>query len=236
MQKIFSTVQNRKKSAAAAVQRFLPVAEIRNNTILLKNGGMRAILEIEAINFNLKSDTEQQGIIAGYGAFVNTLTFPVQILIRSRKANIDEYLAEVKAIGDKQQNELLKNQTISYVNFMEKLLDVAEIMQKRFLVIVPIDRSLRRRTVIEQFMDWIHPDDNASRATARNHEFAQGGRQLTERVELVSSGLSNIGLHPRRLLTKELVDLLYQTYNPKTSQTQKLPLDLDQLNIEDNTL
>lgn len=230
------TVRARKKSAAASTQRFMPVAEIRNDTIILKNGGLRAVLAIEALNFNLKSETEQQGIIAGYGAFVNTLTFPLQIVIRSTKTNIDEYLDKVREIGNKHDNELLKKQTLSYVGFMERLIDVADIMQKRFYVIVPVDKSTRRKTLFEQFFEWINPDDTGAKATTRNREFATGNKELTERVELISSGLGNIGLHPKRMNTRELIELMYQIYNPKTSQNQKLPKDMEALNIEKTTL
>jgi hypothetical protein len=234
--KVKSTVRNRKASAAASVQRFLPVAEVRNETILLKNGGLRAVIAVEAMNFNLKSETEQQGIIAGYGAFVNTLTFPLQIVIRSSRTNIDDYLETVRVLGEKNENTLLKQQTLSYVAFMQKLLDVADIMQKRFYVVVPVDQSIRHKTAIEQFFDWLHPDDTSARASQRSHGFAQGARQLKERVDLVSSGLNNVGLHCHRLDTRELIELLYKTYNPKTSQTQKMPKDVMGLKMEQTTL
>src|SRR3990167_6618775 len=73
-----STVRDRKKNILASTQRFVPIGEIRNDTVLLKNGGVRGVLQVEALNFNLKSETEQQGIISGYESFVNTLYFPVQ--------------------------------------------------------------------------------------------------------------------------------------------------------------
>lgn len=229
------TVRSRKKSTANATQRFLPVAEIRNNTILLKNGGMRAVLAVEALNFNLKSETEQQAIISGYGSFVNTLTFPLQIVIRSTRTNIDDYLTQLQTIADKHDNPLLKQQTLGYMQFLAKLIEVADIMQKKFYVVVPLDRSVRHKTSLEQFFDWLHPDDSSAKATQRGKEFNQGSKQLSERIELVNSGLNNIGLHARRLNTRELIDLLYQIYNPKTSQTQKIPTSTEDLHI-DNTM
>ncbi len=234
--KITDSVRRRKKNESATTQRFLPVAEIRNNTILLKNGGIRAVIQVEALNFNLKSELEQQAIISGYGSFVNTLSFPLQIIIRSSKTNVDEYIDRVKAIGNKQENALLKNQTLTYAAFLQKLIEMADIMQKRFYVVVPVDHSVRHKTVIEQFFDWIHPDDAASKVSARNHEFTHGHVQLNERVELISSGLSNIGLHCKRLPTRDLIALMYQTYNPKTSQTQKMPADMEQLHMEKTAL
>lgn len=235
-QKPKSTVHGRLISQKASTQRFVPIGEIRNDTVLLKNGGVRAVLEVEALNFNLKSETEQAGIIAGYGAFVNTINFPLQIVIRSTRTNIDDYLKEVRTIGAKHETELLRNQTMAYAAFMERLIEVADIMQKRFYVVIPVDRSARKKTMLEQFFDWIHPDDSSGKATQRNREFSSGARELKERVELVETGLNNIGLHARRLSTRELIELYYQIYNPKTSQEQRIPASLEDLNEEKNVL
>lgn len=227
-----STVRNRKTSQLTSTQRFLPIAEIRNDAILLKNGGVRAVLKVEALNFNLKSETEQQGIIAGYGAFVNTLTFPLQIVIRSFKTNIDEYLFQMRGHADKQQNALLKQQTEGYINFMRRLVEVANIMQKKFYVIVPVDHGERKKTFTEKFFDWVHPDDTSAKASQRNREFSGLSKQLNERVDLVAAGLANVGLHTERLGTRDLLETLYQVYNPKTSQLEKIPGDLGSLKEE----
>jgi hypothetical protein len=230
------TIRRRTKNIKAATQRFLAIAEIRNDTVILKNGGMRAVLLVEALNFNLKSETEQQGIIAGYGQFVNTLTFPLQIVVRSTRANIDAYLSELRGVAAKQTNELLRQQTLGYADFMEQLLEVADIMQKRFLVIVPLDTSERKKTMLEAFFDWISPDDTVAKAAARNRDFARNSGKLNERVELVHAGLENIGLHSRRMNTRELLTLFYEIYNPKTSQEEKLPEDSEILNTEKTVL
>ncbi len=230
-----STVRGRKRSSAATTQRFLPVAEIHENAVVLKNGGLRAILEVEALNFNLKSETEQQGIISGYGSFVNSLTFPVQISIRSTKTNIDDYLATVKKTGEAQKSPLLQQQATSYVAFMQKLIEVADIMEKRFYVVIPLDHTMRKKTLIEQFFEWIHVDDSSAKALSRNREFPALLKQLNERVELVNTGLTNIGLRARRLTTQDLIELLYKVYNPKTSQIEKLPKD-GLLQVETTTL
>jgi hypothetical protein len=231
-----STVRKRRRNPAASTQRHLSIAEVRNDTVLLKNGGLRAILQVEALNFNLKSEVEQQGIIQGYGAFVNTLTFPIQIVVRSMKTNVDDYLAQLRKIGEKHENQLLKQQVEDYVRFIERTLDVADIMQKRFFVVIPFDRSLRQKTLIEQFLEWISPDDSATKAAQRAREFAPAARQLNERVELVGAGLSNIGLHTHRLNTRELLEVYYQIYNPKTSQEQKIPKNMSDLGFDRMTL
>jgi len=204
--------------------------------VILKNGGLRAILRIEATNFNLKSETEQEAIIAGYGAFLNTLSFPIQILVRSTHINIDAYLAYIQSKMEQQKNELLQEQTASYINFIRRLLEVADIMQKHFYLILPIDRNIRRKTLIEKFLEWLHPEDSAVKAGQRNRAFDEGARMLKDRIELAEAGLNSIGLHSRRLPTRELIQLYYEIYNPQTSKNQKIPKDITDLHTDATTL
>ncbi len=233
--KVKGTVRNRKKSSLTSTQRYLPIAEIRNDTVMLKNGGLRAVLQVEAVNFNLKSETEQLGIIAGYQAFVNSVNFPIQIVVRSSKIDIDPYLSQIRALAERQPNPLLKEQTVAYADFVEKLVDVADIMQKRFYIVVPLDGAPRKRTLIEQFFGWMNPDDTLFKATSRQRDFLRQAPLLKDRVNLVVAGLENIGLSAKRLNTQELMEMYYQIYNPKTSQEQKLP-PLDQLKMAPGVL
>jgi len=221
------TVRKRRKNAKAAVQRFIPISEIRNDTVILKKGGMRAVLEVTALNFNLKSETEQQGIISGYESFINTIMFPIQILVRSTKVNIDPYIDQIKQRASAQENELLRGQTESYALFIEKIVEVADIMQKRFLVIVPLDDAEEKKSSLSQFFSWFGIDDSQSKINYRRKYFAEKSVQLKDRVNLIESGLRNVGLMTRRLSTTELIELYYEVYNPKTSQEQKLPKDLN---------
>lgn len=216
------TVRQRKGNPKAAAQRFLPIAEIRNDTVILKNGGLRAVLSVEALNFNLKSETEQQGIIAGYQAFINTLTFPLQVCVRSRKVNIDPYIIQIREIARKQENDLLRNQTIAYANFIEKICEVADIMTKSFFVVIPLDDSQETKSSLAKFFEWMGLDDTEAKAVQRYRLFVEKHNKLKDRMNLVESGLNNVGLITRRLTTSELIELYYQYYNPHTSQEQKL--------------
>ena len=227
-QKAKDTVRKRLKGKKAATQRFVPISEIRNDTVILKKGGLRAVLEVEALNFNLKSETEQQGIIAGYESFINTLVFPLQIVVRSTKVNIDPYIETIRGMANKQENELLRDQTYAYADFMEKIVEVADIMQKRFLIVVPLDdNEEKKKSALSQFFSWIGIDDSSSKVNHRRKYFLEKAAKLKERINLVESGLHNVGLRTRRLTTMELIELYYQIYNPKTSQEQKLPEDIN---------
>ncbi len=226
------TVRGKKKPFSVSTQRYLPIAEIKEDTVVLKNGGLRAVLKVNSLNFNLKSEVEQQGIIAGYQGFLNTLLFPVQILIRSSRINVDPYISNLKNLAGKQKSQLLKEQTLDYANFMEKLVDVADIMQKNFYLIVPIDAPAKaKRGLIQRFLEWMNVDDSRSRALQRSREFKAYGKILHDRITLVQSGLENVGITMRRLGTDELVKLFYSIYNPISSEKQKFK-DVKELNAD----
>jgi len=226
------TVRTRKKPFAMSTQRYLPIAEIKEDTLVLKNGGLRAILRVNSLNFNLKSEIEQQGIISGYQAFVNTLLFPVQIVIRSTRLNIDPYIKTMRERAKGQTNLLLRDQAYDYADFMEKLVDIADIMQKNFYIIVPLDASDKtKRGLIARFMEWLTAEDTKAKALQRSREFKGHSKVLRDRITLVQSGLESIGITMHRLKTHEIVQLFYTIYNPLTSQKQKFGT-LEDLNTD----
>nr|MBP9771149.1 hypothetical protein [Candidatus Gracilibacteria bacterium] len=106
-----------------STQAHIRIAEIRENVVVLKNGGMRAVLKTSSINFNLKSEQEQNSIVYAYQSFLNSLEFPIQILIRSKKLDIDDYIDGVKKIGEKQTNKLLQEQTMEYAQYIKRLVE-----------------------------------------------------------------------------------------------------------------
>ncbi len=225
--KLESTIRKRKMTHKTITERFLPFAEIRNDTVVLKNGGLRAVLEVQPINYDLKSETEQKGIISGYMSFLNTLNFPIQILVRSSNVNIDPYLEKVRDNAKNQKAELLREQTIAYADFVERIVEVADIMQKRFYIVVPLDDQPEKKPVLAQFFQWMGVDDTITKALNRSRKFHGMSARLRDQINIVESGLHNVGLMTRRLNTQQLIELYYQIYNPKTSQQQKLPANGD---------
>jgi len=217
------TVHQAQKPLNASTQLFLKIAEIRDDSAVLKNGGVRAILKVTSINFNLKSEDEQNAIIYSYQNFLNSLEFPIQIVIRSKKLDIDNYIDELSQIGEKQTNPLLQRQTYEYMDYIQRLVEYADIMEKNFLVVVPYDpfRSVKPN-FIQRFFQNMQPKDSFIEVQRRHKEFLQLKKSLNQRVNTVKSGLENCGLQVNQYKTQDLIELFYEIYNPLTSRNQKI--------------
>ena len=124
-----------------STQRYLPFSEIRDNIMVMKDGSLRMVLRVDTVNFNLKSEQEQDSIIYSYQHFLNSLQFPIQILVRSLKVDIEGYIERLNTIATSQENQLLKEQTVRYIDFLNNLVDMSQIMKKEFYIIVPHDES-----------------------------------------------------------------------------------------------
>src|SRR3972149_8127004 len=127
------------KGITATTQSHLKIAEIKENTLILKDGSVRSVLKVDPVNFDLKSEEEQNAIIYGYQGFLNIIEFPVQTMVRSKKLDIDFYLSKMLKVAEAQENRLLKDQTYDYIDFIKKLVELADIMSKAFYVIIPND-------------------------------------------------------------------------------------------------
>jgi hypothetical protein len=218
-----SDVKQAKKTEASSTQVYLKVAEIRDDTLVLKNGGIRAVLKVSSINFNLKSEDEQNAIIYSYQGFLNSLEFPIQVVMRSKKLDIDNYIDSLNNLAEKQTNTLLQRQTYEYMDYIQRLIEYADIMEKEFLVVIPYN-PLRavKPNIIQRFFQNLSPKDSFSDLQRRHKEFMQLKKGLNQRVNTVISGLENCGLKVDQLRTHDLIELFYEIYNPLTSRTQKV--------------
>ncbi len=218
-------VKSAKNAANSSTQRHLRISEITNDTVILKNGGVRAVLEVSAVNFNLKSEAEQTAIISSYQSFLNTLEHPVQIVIQSRKLELDTYLNSLSAKSNDQTNELLKQQTLEYVDYIKRLLEYADIMEKKFYVVVPYEALVKKKSsLLGKFLDRMKGKESYSDYVYKKKNFSRLKKGLDSRVSTIESGLENCGLKIKRLNTLELVKLYYSSYNPEVSRNQDVNL------------
>jgi len=215
-----------------STQKYLDIAEIKNDCLVLKNGTLRAVLLASSVNFALKSEDEQKAVIQSYARFLNTLSFPLQIVIHSRPFNIDPYVNELDILKKNQTNELLRNQTIDYRDFIKELIDLGEIMSRRFYIVIhynPAGDKKRGGGVLSKILDIV----SAAVIVIIKREKFQGYREmLFKRVDNVISGLSSMGIKASPLDTQSLIELFYNIYNPSEAKNQKL-IDLNKLRIEE---
>ncbi|MFA5029170.1 MAG: hypothetical protein WC518_00255 [Patescibacteria group bacterium] len=225
-----SRVANKK---TPATQRHLHIVEVRDDCVVMKDGSLRAVLLVSSINFALKSEDEQNAIVAGYMSFLNSLDFPIQMVVQSRQLDLDEYLAEIKNAEDNQTNELLKLQTAEYRQYITELVSLGDIMTKRFFVIIPYDPlSNKKRTFWQRTTDVLSP---TSIINLKEKQFIKRREDLLLRIDKVISGLSSMGLRASLLNTQSLIELYYSTYNPTISRSEKM-VDTNKLRIEENFL
>ncbi len=211
-------------------QRYLDIAEIKEDTVIMKDGTLRAVLLVSSINFSLKSIDEQNAIVQAYMQFLNGIDFPIQIVIQSRKMNIDNYLQQVRTHDQETQNELLKRQIKDYIAFIKQLVQLGDIMQKRFFVVVPLNPATSERKGFFQRMSEILTPGGAIRVS--EERFKKEKFDLGLRVSQIQQGLSSMSLSAVQLDTQSLIELFYTVYNPELYDTQRL-VDANQLQLEE---
>lgn len=179
---------------------------------MLKNGSLRGVLAVSSINYDLKSSDEQEAIISQYQNFLNSLDFPLQILINSRKLNIDHYLEFLSKKEKEQQNDLLRLQISEYRNFIDQLVSVSSIMEKNFYIVVPFYAVESKETGF--FKNLFASSNSKKNIMEKSENFETYKSQLFQRMDQITASLSGIGLRLNPLKTEELIELVYNAYNP----------------------
>ncbi|OIO51404.1 hypothetical protein COY93_02895 [Candidatus Uhrbacteria bacterium CG_4_10_14_0_8_um_filter_58_22] len=217
--------------AGPSTKKFLDFNEVKEDTVVMKDGTLRAVLMVSSINFALKSEDEQNAIIQQYISFMNALESPIQIVVQSRRLNIEDYLERLKLSEREQQNDLLRMQITDYRAFVGELIDMGQIMQKQFFVVIPYNPlSDKRKNFWTQMTEVLTPALSVRLADER---FRQRRRDLMNRVSSTVSNLSSMGLKAVMLNTQQLIELFYRAYNPELLDTEKLD-DMQNMRVAEN--
>ncbi len=200
--------------ANLSTQDFLEIEQIKEGVLILKDKSLRTVIGVPSLNFALKSEDEQNAIIYQFQNFLNSLDFPCQILVQSRRLNMTGYLAKLKEIEGRENNDLLKLQISEYHNFVEGILEEGTIMQKTFYVIVPFFLTETQGiNLTKRFVKTALTEESFSRAKI----------QLMQRVEFVMHGLRNCGLGSAPLNNPELIELFWSLYHPTEAERGYYP-------------
>ncbi len=199
-------------AVSKATQEFVPIKEIRDGVIMLKDGSMRAVVMASSVNFALKSAEEQQSIIMQFQSFLNSLDFSVQISIQSRELDIRPYIAMLEGRYKNEIGDLMKIQIREYINFVKNFIEQTNIMTKTFFVVIPFSPVTvnSSSSVLGQIMGSKKPQTPVS----DDNHFNENRTQLEQRIGTVAEGLSSCGIKTIQLGTEEIVELFYKIFNP----------------------
>ena len=217
------------KKPKDSTQKYLDIAEIKDDMVVLNDGTVRGVLLVSSINFDLKSEDEQKAVISGYINFLNSLNYPIQIVVQSRPLNIDDYLETLKTMEKEQTNELLRMQTADYRQFITELITMEKIMTKKFYVVVPyMPGKGSKKSFYDRLLGVF---STAKLISMSQKRFGEYHRELEKNCGFISSNLTSLGLKTQRLDTQSLIELYYNSYNPDLFLKQPLE-DLNKLNVE----
>jgi len=198
-------------------QELLEIDQIREGVILLKNKALRGVLMVSSLNFALKSEDEQNATIYQFQSFLNSLDFPCQIIVQSRRLNITGYIEKLKDLEKGQENELLKIQTTSYREFIESIIKEGVIMTKTFFIVIPFTLLETQGTSPSAFVK------KPGVPALTEDEFQRCRTQLWQRMEFLAMGLRRCGLQAIPLTTLELIELFWGLYHPQEAEVGYYP-------------
>ncbi len=208
--------------SAKATQEFVPIKEVRDGVVVLKDGGLRSILLTSSLNFALKSADEQSAIILQFQDFINSLDFSVQIFMESRRLDIRPYIALLEERLKEQTSDLMKLQTKEYIEFIKNFTESVNIMTKSFFVVIPYSPSIiQGQSGIGGILG--KGKSASTKQAEKTASFEENKSQLDQRISVVEQGLVRCGIRVIRLGTEEMIELFYKLFNP--GETEK-PIQL----------
>ncbi len=191
-------------------QDFVPIREIKDGIIVLENGELRRILITSTLNFGLKSYDEQVALLGQFQGFLNSLDFPIQIVIQSKRLDIRPY---IRLLEDREKAQLIdsmKIQVHEYIAFIKDFTQRSNIMSKSFFVVVPFSSNIQKSggsNILGQ------------KVTQTSQPFEEAKMQLEQRVAVVQQGLAGCDIRSAPLGTEEVTEIFYRKFNPGELET-----------------
>jgi hypothetical protein len=194
-------------------QDFVPIEQVRDGILVLKDGTMRAIVMVSSVNMVLKSENEQAAILRQFENFLNSLDFSIQIFVQSRALDIKPYLILLEQQIQNQQSELMKIQVREYIDFVRGFVGGANIMTKGFYVVVPYSPPSLEVTPTVSGIQAIFNAQKSNPEHISMQLFEEYRSQIEQRLSVVIQGLSRTGIRSVQLGTEEVIELFYRLFN-----------------------
>lgn len=208
-----------------STQEHLPIEDIVDDMVLLKDGSCAIVLRLSSVNFDLLSEREQSALVYAYGGILNSLNFPIQIVVNSTTKDVSKYLARLVDAEEKQTSPLMKVQIQSYRKFIEEIVKKNDVLSKTFYVVIPFSSlELGIKSVSKQMfpMSLVKNQKQEGLPAEKGYILEKAKASLEPKREHLTRLFSRLGLDIRPLQSKELIELFYRIYNEETALNQKV--------------
>ena len=219
-------VQKGKKNNVYNTETMLPVSEVRGDTIILKDSGLRAILKVTGLNIDLRNYDEQQAVVEQYKRFLNALDFPIQIFVRNTYLELSDYIDFLRQQLGERPDGMLKEQWEKYISFLDWINTKQWLLfTKEFYVIIPYyaweeDEAGVNTPRWRKFLDSLSAIETPEKIVQRYRSFLKNDKYLETRVAVVTEWLKSLGMYANRLWSSDLLSLLFRCYNPESHKNQ----------------
>ena len=219
-------IQKGKRNNVYNTETMLPVSEIRGNTLILKDGGLRAIIKVTGVNVDLKNLDEQEAVVEQYKRFLNGMEFPIQILLRNTYLELSDYILYMRDNVNKVKAPALKDQGEKYVNFLEQInAQQGLIYVKEFYIVIPYynaeaDKENIGKSRWSKFLEALSKVETPEKIVQRYRGFISNNKFLDTRVNVIIEGLRGVGMYGERLELPDIISLLFKVYNPDAHKNQ----------------
>lgn len=213
----------KKDTSKQATQAYIPIVEVREDVLVLKDGSLRQVLKVTPVSIELRNPKEQDAVIYQFRSFLNALKFPIQVVIQSRRVDLSRYLQQLQTTSQEETNELLKIQLADYIDFITRLSEEINIMDRSFYVVVSHAKLVTETTTTKKnLLDYVLGGKKLKETIYTKTQFEELKDALTEKVQVVASRLESMGIKGTLLPTEQLIELFYNSYNPEEASAEHL--------------
>lgn len=209
----------------ATTQQHLDIEDITEDLVVLKDGAVAAVLETTAVNFDLLSEIEQDAMISAFSMLLNSISFPIQIVVRSKRLDITKYLEKVARVERNMEDPLLKKQAHSYKQFVQDVIEKNDVLDKKFYVVLSaggVDRASMSTNPFGWILKLFGLHNKQLSAVNVDQAIKQATVDLTPKIEHLSAEFNRLGVKTKQLDTQALVELYFDIYNPSTIHGQRI--------------
>ena len=214
----------------ATTQQHLDIEDIKDNLIILKNGSVAGILKTTAVNFDLLSEIEQDAIIAAFSMLINSITFPIQIVIRSKRLDISNYLEKVIKVEKKIEDPLMKHQAEAYRKYVQETITNNDVLDKKFYIIVSTNKIVGggpgSGNPFEFLTRLVGPSTTKTASVDVQAALKEAQTDLEPKLGHIQKEFRRLGIKADQLETQELVELFFDIYNPSAVHGQRIRTDV----------